>query len=100
LSVLLLKFEDANMLIDRRCIARTKVVQPAKIIVKGGDDTYNCTVDNLNTLGACLSFNPGAIEALPHSFDLTFDNCRSFWSCRVIWRNKNCARVGVAWKIG
>lgn len=87
------------MLLERRRSARTKVVQPAKIVVNT-DASYDCVVDNLSTLGACVSFDAGLIANLPHHFDLTFDNCHTFWSCHVIWRNKNAQRVGVTWKIG
>jgi hypothetical protein len=51
-------------------------------------------------LGACVSIDSGSTADLPHNFDLTFDNCHTFWSCRVIWRNKNGGRVGVTWKNG
>ena len=89
-----------NMLIERRRTVRTRVVQPAKIIANDTGAAYGCIVDNLNTLGACVSFNDGTIVALPDNFDLTFDNCHTFWSCSVIWRNTNVRRVGVTWKIG
>jgi hypothetical protein len=88
-------------LLDRPRPARTKVVQPGKIIVKGAPAARDCTVDNLNMTGACISFDSGGAAAdLPDKFDLTFDNGHSFWSCDVIWRNKSVGRVGVTWKIG
>jgi hypothetical protein len=62
---------------------------------EGGSD---CIVDDLTTLGACVSVDTGIIADLPQIFDLTFDNCHTFWSCRVIWRNRNGGRVGVTWK--
>jgi hypothetical protein len=88
------------MLINRPRSARPKVVQAGKIIVKDASAARGCTVDNLNTLGACITFDSGVPEDLPDKFDLTFDNGHSFWSCRVIWRNKSVSRVGVTWKIG
>jgi hypothetical protein len=88
------------MLIDRPRPARTKVGQPGKIIVKGLSAARVCTVDNLNTLGACISFDSVWAEDVPDKFDLTFDNGNSFWSCRVIWRNKSVSRVGVTWRFG
>jgi hypothetical protein len=45
------------MLIDRPRPARTKVGQAGKIIVNGSSAARVCTVDNLNTLGACISFD-------------------------------------------
>jgi hypothetical protein len=91
----LVTFEGTNMLFDRRRIGRTIVVQPAKTVAIDTGVARDCIVDNLNTLGACVS---GTAADLPHNFELTFDNCRTFWSCRVIWQNKNGGRVGVTWK--
>jgi hypothetical protein len=88
------------MLFDRRRMCRTTVVQPAKIVVIDVGATYDCIVDNLNTLGACVSLNAGITADLPNNFVLTFDNGHTFWSCRVIWRNTNGGRVGVTWKSG
>jgi len=86
------------MLVVERRKARTKVGHPAKIIVKEAEE-HHCIVDDLTTLGACVSFDTQVTTVdLPHNFNLTFDNCHTFWSCRVIWRNKNGGRVGVAWK--
>jgi hypothetical protein len=92
-----MKFGGINMLNVQRRKARTKVGHPAKIIVKEAA-TQGCIVDDLTTLGACLRLGVGAAEKLPPNFDLTFDNCHTFWSCRVIWRSKNGERVGVSWK--
>jgi hypothetical protein len=92
-----MKFEGIKMFIDQRRKARTKVTHPAKIIVEASE-TYECVVDDLTTLGACVSFESSNAADLPPNFDLTFDNCRTLWSCRVIWRNKNGGRVGVTWK--
>jgi hypothetical protein len=92
-----MKFEGISMCIVQRRKARTKVTHPAKIIVKAAA-AYDCIVGDLTTLGACVRFDAGTTADLPHNFDLTFDNCHTFWSCRVIWRNKNGGRVGVTWK--
>jgi hypothetical protein len=85
------------MLFDRRRIGRTTVVQPAKIVGEAGV-THDCVVDNLNTLGACVSMNTEITGIMCNNFDLTFDNWHTFWSCRVIWRSQNGERVGVDWK--
>jgi hypothetical protein len=96
-SASLMKFEGISMFTVQRRKARTKVTHPAKIIVKAVA-AYDCIVDDLSALGACVSFDAAATADLPHNFDLSFDNCRTFWSCRVIWRNKNGGRIGVTWK--
>jgi len=85
------------MLDLRQRKARTKVTHAAKILVRAAT-AYDCIVDDLNTLGACLSFNAATAAELPRTFDLTFDDCRTFWSCRVIWRSKNGHQIGVTWK--
>jgi len=58
----------------------------------------HCTAENLNTLGACISFDATTFAELPHKFDLTFDNYHTYWHCDVIWRDGDVGRVGVSWK--
>jgi hypothetical protein len=62
------------------------------------DGAHDCTVENLNTLGACASFDATTFTELLHEFDLTFDNCHTYWHCVVIWQNGGVGRVGVSWK--
>ncbi len=88
------------MLIERRRLARTHVMQPAKLLVDDASVMHDCIVDNLNTLGACIDFNSAPIEELPSRFDLTFDNCHTYWRCDVIWQNPDVRRAGVSWKTG
>ena len=85
---------------ERRKIPRTKVAQPAKVLADDGDVAHNCTVENLHTGGACISFEAATLAELSHSFDLTFDNCLTFWRCEVSWQDGNVRRVGVRWKSG
>jgi hypothetical protein len=66
------------MLFDRRRIGRTTVVQPAKIVETDTGATNDCIVDNLTTLGACISVNAAITGEMPKNFDLTFDNCHTF----------------------
>ena len=42
---------------ERRRLQRTKVAQPAKVLAEDVDFRHDCAVENLNTLGACISFN-------------------------------------------
>jgi hypothetical protein len=86
------------MLIERRRLARTRVAQPARLLVDNAGLIHDCIVDNLNTLGACIDFNATPLAGLPSSFNVTFDNCRSYWRCDVIWQNPEVRRVGVTWK--
>ena len=85
-------------MIERRQLPRTKVAQPAKVLAVDADVGHDCTVENLNTLGACIFFDAATIAELPRKFDLTFDNCHTYWRCDVIWRDGDVGRVGVSWK--
>ena len=71
-------------MIERRRLPRTKVAQPAKILAEDAN-AGDCIVENLTTLGACVSFDTTTFAELPHKFDLTFDNCHTYWHCNVIW---------------
>ena len=62
------------------------------------DGALDCTVENLNMLGAYISFDANNPTELPHKFDLTFDNCHTYWHCDVIWQDGDIGRVGVSWK--
>jgi two-component system nitrate/nitrite response regulator NarL len=83
--------------IERRRLSRAKVAQPAKVLAGNAAGAHDCTVENLNTLGACISFDATALTELPHEFDLTY-NCHSYRHCEVIWQNGGVGRVGVSWK--
>ena len=85
-------------MIERRRLQRTRVAQPAKVLAVGADVGHDCTVENLNTLGACISFDAATVAELPHKFDLTFDNCHTYWHCDVIWQDGDVRRVGVSWQ--
>jgi hypothetical protein len=83
--------------IECRRLQRTKVAQPAKVLAVDADVGHDCTVENLNTLGACISFDAATFAELPRKFDLTLDNCHTYWHCDVIWRDGDVGRVGVSW---
>ena len=86
------------MMLERRQLTRTKVIQPAKILINA-DGSHSCVVDNLSSQGACVRCAPGLLANFPDQFDLTFDNCHTFWCCEVIWRSKIAGQVGVVWKL-
>lgn len=60
---------------------------------------HNCKVANLNTLGACIDFNSTPFAELPPRFEVTFDNCHTYWHCDVIWQNSDIRRAGVIWQM-
>ena len=79
-------------MIERRRLPRTKVAQPAKILAEDAAAGHDCIVENLNTLGACIRFDAATFAELPHRFDLTFDNCHTYWHCNVIWQDRDVGR--------
>jgi hypothetical protein len=88
------------MLIERRRLVRTHVAQPAKLLVNDDEGVlHDCIVDNLNTLGACIDFNSTPLAGLPSRFEVTFDRCRTYWHCNVIWQNADARRAGVIWQM-
>src|ERR1700692_3065784 len=84
--------------IERRRLQRTRVAQPAKVLAEDANVGHDCTVENLNTLGACISLDVVTVAELPCKFDLTFDNCHTYWHCDVIWRDRDMAVSGLAGK--
>ena len=82
-------------MIERRRLPRTKVAHQAKVLAEDG--AHRCTVENLNTLGACISLDANTLAELPYKFDLTFDS-HTYWHCDLIWRDGDVGRAGVSWK--
>ncbi len=81
---------------DRRVLQRTRVLRNAKIIVPRRSSVISCTVQNINSGGACLKMaNTGG---LPDTFDLTFEHGRTRRSCRVVWRTND--KLGVKFESG
>lgn len=86
------------VMMERRHLARTMVAQPAKVLAADTDVAQNCVVHDLTTQGACVVFNSEPVVALPRTFYLTFDNCRTLWDCQLIWQDIRKGRVGVSWR--
>ena len=76
---------------ERRVLKRTRVLRNAKIIVPRRSPVIHCTVQNINSSGACLKMANTC--GVPLTFELTFEHGRTRRSCRVIWRTSD--RVGV-----
>lgn len=88
--------DDNGKVEDRRALQRTRIKRSAKIIVPRRSSVIHCTVQNLNSGGACLKM--ANTFGLPDTFDLTFEHGRTRRSCRVIWRTDD--KVGVQFKSG
>jgi Staphylococcal nuclease homologue len=65
--------------IERRRLPRTKV--PVKVLAEDADVGHDCTVENLNTLGACISFDATTHE-LKFSVHTGIDAPESSQLCR------------------
>jgi len=77
---------------DRRVIKRTRILRSAKIIVPRRSPVIHCTVQNINSGGACLKV--ANTYGVPQTFDLTFEHGRTRRNCRVVWRTND--KLGVA----
>ena len=76
---------------ERRRLPRHELLKRAKIAFEDQSSMIDCTVRNLTNDGACLecttTMQPTGMLAL------SFDNFRSFRSCRVIWQEGNVLAV-------
>ncbi len=77
---------------NRRALQRTRVQRNAKILIPRVSPVIHCTVQNITSVGACLTL--ANTYGLPPTFDLTFEQGRTRRVCRVIWRTANS--LGVA----
>ena len=77
---------------NRRAVKRTRVLRNAKILVPRNSPVIHCTVQDLTSIGACLTM--ANTYGLPATFDLTFEHGRTRRSCRVVWRTSD--RLGVS----
>lgn len=76
---------------ERRQLARHEVLKSAKIAFEGQSSLIDCTVRNLTNDGACLEYTTTMQPT--GTLALSFDNFRSFRSCRVIWQEGNVLAV-------
>lgn len=80
--------------VERRGVARTKVLRNAKIIVPARSPVIHCTVQNITSAGARL--NLANTYGVPETFELTFEHGRTRRVCRVVWRTSD--QLGVAFE--
>jgi PilZ domain len=76
---------------ERRQLARHAVLKGARIMFGNQSALIDCTVRNITSDGACLSF--AAAMPAAESFALSFDNFRSTRACRVVWRQTDTLGV-------
>ncbi|OLP42379.1 hypothetical protein BJF95_13115 [Rhizobium oryziradicis] len=68
---------------EKRKISRHRTLKAARIVLKGGSSTMNCTVKNLSDAGAKL-FGDNFLD-IPDDFDLLMDGFEKR-HCVVRWR--------------
>ena len=76
-----------------RQLQRTRVAQPARVLAEQAGIRHDCIVENLSTLGACSVLDTTTAAELPLSFDLTFDNWRTYWHCDIVWRDDDVGKM-------
>ena len=77
--------------VERRRATRKTVDQTVMISLSGGAKVTPCAMRNLSVLGAGLLLENTSIPST--GFDLSFDDFRTSFACRVVWRRD--AFVGV-----
>lgn len=70
---------------------RQRVLKGAKIVIRDGFSTIDCTVRNLSDTGALLKV--ASVIGIPDSFRLVLSDGRSF-QCTIAWKRE--AELGVS----
>ena len=69
--------------VERRRAARKRLEQSVLLSVPGDLTFTHCGVSDLTVLGVGISLRRVAI--LPTEFELSFDNFRTSFACRLVW---------------
>ena len=75
---------------ERRQIPRQRTLKGGRIVLNDGFSTFDCTVRNLSSTGAKLVVT--SIIGIPHQFDLSMHDGRSF-TCATVWHTET--EIGV-----
>lgn len=73
-------------MLERRKSTRLRVLKNVKLII-GESSIVDCVVGNLTSVGARVMIS-NTIK-LPERLEMTFDNCQTVRSCRIVWRTQN-----------
>jgi hypothetical protein len=68
--------------LDKRSVARKRVLKTAQIILSDKAPKLDCSVRNISTAGACLQVS--TTYGIPVSFDVIIEGARR--PCRSVWR--------------
>jgi hypothetical protein len=71
---------------ERRKHPRSRVLKSAKLIL-GSSSVIDCVVRNLTNIGARVVVPNTTM--LPEHLHLTFDDGRTRYACKIVWRRLN-----------
>ena len=78
--------------VERRRVTRKTLEQTVMLSLAGEVTITPCKMLNLSVLGACVRLKNTPI--LPTEFRLSFDDFRTSFDCRLVWRQED--RVGIS----
>ena len=78
--------------VERRRVTRKTVDQMVMISFSRGVTVAPSAMRNLSVLGACILLKDTSIPST--NFDLSFDEFRTSFPCRLVWRRDD--RAGIA----
>lgn len=82
-------------MLTRRAQRSSSGYRPARVVVAPGEAAYFCVVHNSSDCGLCIELTFDAGE-LPDLFEFSFDDFRTIYICKTVWREENVA--GIAFK--
>ncbi|WP_445819630.1 PilZ domain-containing protein [Bradyrhizobium sp. ISRA442] len=77
--------------VERRRVTRKTLEQTVMLSLPGKPTITPCKMLNLSVLGACVRLKSGSI--LSTDFRLSFDEFRTSFDCRLVWRREDRAGI-------
>ncbi|MFC4941502.1 MULTISPECIES: PilZ domain-containing protein [Bradyrhizobium] len=83
------------MPVERRRAVRKILEQSVSLSIPGEETSTHCTMKNLTVFGAgvCLP----RVTILPTEFELSFDQFRTSFACRLVWQRDDCVGISFVW---
>lgn len=77
--------------VERRGVTRKTVDQTVMLSLPGGATVAPCAMRDLSVFGAGILLEDAPIPST--NFDLSFDQFRTSFACRLVWRRNTLAGV-------
>lgn len=77
--------------VERRRVTRKTVDQTVMLSLSGGAKVTPCAMRDLSIFGAGILLEDAPIPST--DFDLSFDQFRTSFACRLVWRRNTSAGV-------